>query len=216
MAYNGWSNRATWNVSLWLNNDESTYKELCRIQRHADDEEELAERIEAFCRLSWPNGKTPDGDKLSEADFEEIAASEWVEEDHPAKSYEEAAQRFGITFNCTQVARRPDGMMEENYITRHFHCKIKCGKRSFGLYFSQGSAFTQPPTLADVLNAIASDAQSYENARDFADWGSWYGCDTDSRKAKKIYKAVKRQAEQLKRTIGEEAYKVILEDCERL
>ncbi len=28
MSYNGWSNYETWNVSLWLNNDEGSYREL--------------------------------------------------------------------------------------------------------------------------------------------------------------------------------------------
>ena len=83
-TYNGWSNRATWNVSLWLSNDEGTYHELIRMVRHADSVEELAEQIEAFCREIWADSAknpqylmTPDGDRLSECDFEEIAQGEW-------------------------------------------------------------------------------------------------------------------------------------------
>lgn len=33
--YNGWSNWHTWNTNLWLNNDESSYKEARRICRSA-------------------------------------------------------------------------------------------------------------------------------------------------------------------------------------
>ena len=47
------------------------------------------------------------------------------------------------------------------------------------------------PTPADILNCLASDASAYENAKDFEEWASEYGYDTDSRKPKKIYKVVK-------------------------
>lgn len=216
MPYNGWSNRATWNVSLWLNNDEGTYRELVRMRRRADDQEELAENIKSFCEEIWPEGKTPDGDLLRDADWEEIAAAEWDEDDHPPKTYDEAAERFGIGFECARVDQRKDGLNGDwDAAARHFRCRIKCGRRAFGLYFSQGSAHTAAPTPADVLNCLVSDAQSYDNANDFEDWCSEYGYDTDSRKAERTWRAVKKQAEQLKRTVGDKAYEA-LKECERL
>lgn len=209
MSYNGWSNYETWNVSLWLNNEEGSYRELCRIQRRADDKEELAENIEAFCREIWPDGKTPDDADLKEADFEEIAESEWDDDDHPPKTFDEAAERYGIKLSCSRISERPDKLSEWAKDARHFRCRIACGKRSFGLYFSQGSAHTSNPAISDVLGCIIADVQGYDNASDFEDWCSEYGYDADSRKAERIYREVKKQSEQLKRTIGDKAYEAI-------
>ena len=72
--YNGWTNRATWNVSLWLNNQEDLYNAYMPILRATDDDIEAAEAIEEFCRAIWGD-RTPDGDLLDEANFEEIANS---------------------------------------------------------------------------------------------------------------------------------------------
>lgn len=213
MSYNGWSNRATWNVSLWLNNDEGTYHELQRMQRRADDKGELAEAIEQFCRDIWPNGETPDGDKLDEADFDELAESEWDEDDHPPTTFEDAAERYKITLTATRVDSRPDNLSEWGPDARHFRCRIRCDKRSFGLYFTQGSAHTADPTISDVLYCLACDASGYDNYGNFEDWCGEYGYDPDSRKAERIYRAVKKQAEQLRRTVGDDAYAAIL-NCE--
>lgn len=99
----------------------------------------------------------------------------------------------------------------------HFRCRIGKGKRSFGLYFSMGAAHVgKTPTAEDVLDCIASDASGYENAADFRDWAGDYGYDEDSRTAEKLFRTVKRQAEQLRRTVGEEAYSDLLWNCERL
>jgi hypothetical protein len=159
--------------------------------------------------------------------------------------------KHGLRFECHRVDSRPDGLMTEvkdgrPYADnmRHFRCRIiagplhratahskndppeKIGPRSFGLYFSQGSAHTSDPTLADVLDCLASDASGYEDARytreshlnapSFDAWASEYGYDTDSRKAEKTFRAIKRQAEQLKRTLGQEAYEELLYNTERL
>lgn len=213
MAYNGWSNRATWNVSLWLNNDEGTYRELVSLQRRAYSKEKLAEYIEQFCRDIWPNGETPDGDKLADADFEEIAESEWDEDDHPPTTYDEAAERFGISLTCNRIDSRPDNLQDWQRDARHFHCRLKCGKRSFGFYFTQGSAHTANPTIADVLGCMMSDAISYDSSASFEEWASDLGFDADSRKAERIYRATKKQTEQLRRTVGDKAF-TLLRDCE--
>jgi hypothetical protein len=121
-----------------------------------------------------------------------------------------------LLFSCKRVEKRADGLGEG--MTRHFRCSISNpGVGSFGLYFSQGSAHTQDPTLADVLDCLASDASGYENAVNGAfEWASECGYDEDSRKAEKIFRAIKRQAEQLKRTLGQEAYEELLWNTERL
>ena len=90
-TYNGWSNRPTWNVNLWLSNDQGLYNEVNRIARTcapdqytAEEEREseverFTQALEAYCRAIWPTGKTPDNDSLDACDFAEVAAS-WLED----------------------------------------------------------------------------------------------------------------------------------------
>ncbi len=49
-TYNGWTNYETWNVALWIQNDESLYK----IARRYDD-------YLKFVKHVWFDAKTPDG-----------------------------------------------------------------------------------------------------------------------------------------------------------
>ena len=50
-SYNGWENYETWNVALWINNDEGLYD----IARRCDDYQDFVDAIDGLI------SKTPDG-----------------------------------------------------------------------------------------------------------------------------------------------------------
>jgi len=51
-TYNGWKNYETWNISLWLNNDEGLY--------HCAREADTAENLMYICEDLFPSNETPD------------------------------------------------------------------------------------------------------------------------------------------------------------
>ena len=88
MAYNGWSNYETWNVKLWMDNDEGSYRywneqvqQLWEDTDHDKDEttRKLADAIESEHTDNMPemSGTYADllGAALSEVDWYEIAES---------------------------------------------------------------------------------------------------------------------------------------------
>ena len=81
--YNGWTNYATWNTALWVDNEEYTY--FTRIDEQKRIVEWTAALVEAFVREVFPDG-TPDmqdgvmmRDGLNAVNYEEIA-THWNEE----------------------------------------------------------------------------------------------------------------------------------------
>ena len=71
-TYNGWKNWATWNVALWLGNDEALYKLARRHVRYADLVDQL-EAMETF--------RTPDGASYSDPALDTYALDEWLLDD---------------------------------------------------------------------------------------------------------------------------------------
>lgn len=139
-------------------------------------------------------------------------------------------QRFvldqNIRMESTPVPMNPnmegDKWADEAY---HYRVSLKRGPKSLVTYFSMGAAHALAPTPEEVLSSIAEDAAGYENNPDFEPWALEYGYeiheDEDAglykgrKTAEKIFKAVQKSSEKLKKFLGEEAYKELLWEIER-
>lgn len=120
-----------------------------------------------------------------------------------------------LTANVEEVGENPN-MDDPKWQARHYKVTIfslKDGRKYMTTYFSQGMGIEREPELRDVLDCLANDAQTDGTFEDFC---ATYGYDTDSRNAERIYKAVIRNSNKLKRLLGENAYNQVVHEVERL
>lgn len=65
-AYNGWANYQTWNVMLWMDNEESAYREYrAKVQRYADKKRYFGGVAAKAVAMDCYGHQTPDGVKLT-------------------------------------------------------------------------------------------------------------------------------------------------------
>lgn len=83
-TYEGYANWDTWNVELWIDNEEALYKAKWRLLRSSDV---AADEVEEFCRNEFGES-TPDGADFNEVDWDELADM-WNEERKENEQYEE-------------------------------------------------------------------------------------------------------------------------------
>jgi hypothetical protein len=76
--YNGWANRSTWNVALWINNDEFVYKRAVSFMEHYENQKN------PYRSFIITNGmgldKTTDGIKLISKSLDYKALDEMMRE----------------------------------------------------------------------------------------------------------------------------------------
>lgn len=73
-TYNGWKNRATWNVALWIGQDETLYRMVINYGK------ELTYRQFAEQFLTGFSDKTPDGVLWLDDSLDYEALDEFLEE----------------------------------------------------------------------------------------------------------------------------------------
>jgi hypothetical protein len=123
-----------------------------------------------------------------------------------------------LTITTKKVQSRPDQDSVDVWgeTASHYKVTISSATDKFSCYFSQGIAHTKPPTLADVLDCLASDCSTVDSLGSFEEWAIHLGYDADSRKDEKLYKTIIKQARELKDFLGNGAYQELLFDVERL
>jgi hypothetical protein len=109
-------------------------------------------------------------------------------------------EKYKVTMDSEEVSSRPDGLMGDS--ARHYKCVLKMGQKRMTLYFSCGSACSEP-TAYEVLNCLLADANGMDYVVGFEDWCRDYGYDTDSRTAEKTYKAIVHQSKRLGQFLGD-------------
>ena len=83
-TYQGWKNYETWNIALWLGNDEGTYREMVVLTRRATSAYELGQSIKEYVQENNPLVEASMysdllNSAISACDFLEIAEHYWNE-----------------------------------------------------------------------------------------------------------------------------------------
>jgi hypothetical protein len=105
---------------------------------------------------------------------------------------------MGVSFDCSSILERPDGVGDWGADATHWRINIKRGAEVMTVHYSMGSAHTGEPQDADVFNSLLMDTSDIEGET-FEDWAENLGYDTDSRKAEKAFNACKEEFESLQR-----------------
>lgn len=138
-------------------------------------------------------------------------------EDQP--NVEDRIAEWGITSDATLLGTNDRNRSKENPEGEHiWRVTLKCDGKEFEVHeYTMGAGHGQtPPDTADVLDFFASEAAGIENARDFEDWASEYEYNEDSRSAEKTYNAFKTYTNSLRDFLGDDRFRLIVWETERL
>ena len=91
--------------------------------------------------------------------------------------------------------------------------------RKLSVEWRQGMAHAEPSNAAEILDVLAGDAAGYLNARNWHEWATEYGYDTDEPKdrsrAERLYFTIGEQTEKLQTFLGDD-FDALVWQTERL
>jgi hypothetical protein len=126
-------------------------------------------------------------------------------------------RRFRLSFEALPASSRPDGLMADLPGARHWEIVLRTDDHPFPMrtYFTQGAAHTSAPEALEVLQCLASDANTFTQVIDALDLAAEYGwpleTDRDRDYVRAIYRACGETYEALGRLLGESDRAALLE-----
>lgn len=78
--YNGWKNRQTWNVSLWINNEEPLYRSACAYVKERKEKGKVPTYSGFIKHAGLANERTPDNISFSGTRLDRKALDEMIRE----------------------------------------------------------------------------------------------------------------------------------------
>lgn len=112
----------------------------------------------------------------------------------------------GVTISSKYIGRSDDPMWRGS---DKWNSTLRYQGRRLTVPFHMGPGLGgREPSAADALSALVSDTTGYENARSFEEWAGDLGFDSDDpskeREARKVYRAVERQAPKVRAFLGDD------------
>jgi hypothetical protein len=126
-----------------------------------------------------------------------------------------ADSRVGM--RCQQVEPNGDHrlLITERWATSQYRCELHGTNGDRPVTAIVGSD-NGPPPITEVVDAIAAEAAVVESAGCFDAWARAMGFDPDDRYGKRVYRAWRQNPGSLRKILGEERYKLLLWETERL
>jgi len=129
-------------------------------------------------------------------------------------SITEFLRKYPVTMTCQRVETNPNFDPDAwSRKARHFKCILSYEERSMSIFFSQGSAHREDPTLEEVLDCVANGALGVDAT--FETWADELSYDPDSRRAERIYNVCRTQAAQFQLLLGAEAFDALVYHTDR-
>jgi hypothetical protein len=122
-----------------------------------------------------------------------------------------------VSMRCREVPLNGDGGLAvgEPWAAKHYSCELYGTNGDRPVRALVGSDIG-PPGIDEVLDAVAAEAAVAEEAGGFEAWAAQLGYDPDSRYDERIYRTALRHARLLRRMLGDEGYRRLLWETERL
>jgi len=122
-----------------------------------------------------------------------------------------------LRLRCREVAldEHQGFLVADPWAAKHYRCELygSNGHRPVTTIMASDDG---PPEAADVLDAVAAEAAVVEDSGCYEAWALQMGFDPDSRRGERVYWSERRQAKFLRALLGEEAYRELLWETERL